>query len=428
MTQYFPIDTPTACKLKWAWSTIILKTGKTKSCHRVEADQIDIDSFDSFHNTTTKVQHRELMLQGKWPDGNCNYCKSIEDADGQSDRINHNNIPGCVPDELHTNLSATIVQPKILEVYFDNICNMGCVYCSKNLSSVLEHEYNKFGDYAVNSNDSDNIIAKSYVTDSEELINLRKEKLFLWLEKNHKSLERFHFLGGEPFFQSEFEKMLEFFERHPCPNLEYNIVTNLKVSTKKLKSYIQRLETLVNKKHLKRIDITCSIDCFGKEQEYVRYGIDLSLWKENFAFLASMPWIYLSVNQTLSSLTLKTVPELVEYLNSCKHTSNREISHYFNLISGGSEKHVQCQHPKYFGPGYFDKDFDNILQCMQSDTWQEKEAKNHMLGLKKSLQNAQRDNCQIKRLTKFLDEVDTRRNLSWRSTFSWLEDELEHVV
>jgi hypothetical protein len=50
--KFFPIKTETACKLKWAWSTIRLYTGQSHSCHRVNGSVVDTDSnnFD-FHNT-----------------------------------------------------------------------------------------------------------------------------------------------------------------------------------------------------------------------------------------------------------------------------------------------------------------------------------------------------------------------------------------
>ena len=189
---------------------------------------------------------------------------------------------------------------------------------------------------------------------------------------------------------------------------------------------MEKLHTLVECGHLKRVDITCSIDCFGYEQEYVRYGLDIDQWKQNFLYLVDQSWIYLSINQTLSSLTIKTIPELIKFINNHK-TPEREINHFFGLVVGGHDKHVECQHPKYFGPGYFNNDFDNILQCMNEDTWQEQQAKNYMLGIKKGLQHSTRDDQQISRLIDFLDEIDSRRNLNWRSVFPWLTKELDSV-
>ena len=73
--KYFPIKTETACQLKWNWSTIRLYNGATSSCHRVDSDLITVDTFDSFHNTPKKLSDRQLMLDGKWPTGGCEYCQ-----------------------------------------------------------------------------------------------------------------------------------------------------------------------------------------------------------------------------------------------------------------------------------------------------------------------------------------------------------------
>jgi hypothetical protein len=122
--RYFPIKTDTACQLKWNWSTLRLYNGITSSCHRVQGDPITTDDFDSFHNTPKKLADRQLMLQGQWPVGGCEYCQKIEQAGGHSDRMFHLDIPNMTPPELDTNVVAVEVTPKIVEVYFDNVCNM----------------------------------------------------------------------------------------------------------------------------------------------------------------------------------------------------------------------------------------------------------------------------------------------------------------
>ena len=41
----------------------------------------------------------------------------------------------------------THVTPRLLEVYFSNLCNMSCTYCSAKFSSVIQHENEKFGEF-----------------------------------------------------------------------------------------------------------------------------------------------------------------------------------------------------------------------------------------------------------------------------------------
>ena len=136
--QYFPIKTDTACQLKWNWSTIRLYNGITSSCHRVEGDLIGIENFDNFHNTPKKLSDRKLMLQGQWPKGGCEYCQQIEKSGGTSDRQFHLAIPNMTPPELESNPEAIEVTPRILEVYFDNVCNMSCLYCWAGFSSKIQ--------------------------------------------------------------------------------------------------------------------------------------------------------------------------------------------------------------------------------------------------------------------------------------------------
>ena len=87
----FPIKTATACQLKWNWSTVFLTTERTASCHRTDHHRFDTNVFD-FHNTPNKIADRQHMLAGEWPERGCNYCKDIETAGGNSDRISIRNI------------------------------------------------------------------------------------------------------------------------------------------------------------------------------------------------------------------------------------------------------------------------------------------------------------------------------------------------
>jgi len=143
--KYFPIKTETACQLKWNWSTIRLYTGVTSSCQRASYSNITVDNFDSFHNTREKIDARKLMLNGQWPSGGCGYCQQIEAAGGVSDRMFHTSIPNMYPLELDNNSLAVEVTPTILEVYFDNVCNMSCIYCWDGFSSKIQQENIKFG-------------------------------------------------------------------------------------------------------------------------------------------------------------------------------------------------------------------------------------------------------------------------------------------
>lgn len=416
MDRYFPIKTSTACQLKWTWSTIRLYTGTTSSCHRVDADTIDVDTFSSFHNTPKKLSDRRLMLDGQWPSGGCEYCKNIEDSGGSSDRMFHNAIPDLAPPELETDKTAISVTPRIVEVYFDNVCNMSCLYCWDGFSSKIQQENIKFGRF-----EKHGIIIDNRAHRIPDHLGLTK-KFWGWFRENHREVRRFHVLGGEPFFQRQFDECLDFLDRTPCPDLEFNVISNLKVNEDKLKKILDQIKDLVDRKKIKRFDLTASIDCFGPEQEYVRWGIDVEQWKRNFDIVSAQEWIYLNFNQTLSGLTIKTIPELLDFINEKR--LRREIGHYFSTTVMTHE----FLHPGIFGKNFFQEDFDLIFSKMPDDTWQQKEARKYMQGVCQQINSCARDQVKINQLAVFLAEMDRRRGTNWPTVFPWLEKEIKDVV
>jgi hypothetical protein len=75
--------------------------------------------------------------------------------------------------------------------------------------------------------------------------------------------------------------------------------------------------------------------------------------------------------------------------------------------------------PGIFGPGYFNKEFDEILSLMPEGS-----QKDYMQGICAKLNLATRNPESIQKLGVFLDEIDRRRNLNWRQVFPWLEKEI----
>ena len=357
MKKIFPIQTETACVLKWAWSSIYLRQGKTASCHRTNQSKIDPNNFADFHNHPDKLAARQLMLEGKWPKGGCQYCEKIEIAGGMSDRLNHlqqeDHDLNKIPVELFENPKQTRVVPTILEIYFNNTCNMACVYCDSYFSSKWEEENRRFGLIDPNKPLNPSLTPAEY----------KKMLADFWqyLEVNYASIRYFQVLGGEPFFQTEFDQSLDFWETHPNPELAINVITNLKVPPKKFHQYIDRFERMVKNKQINRLQITGSLDAWGPEEEYVRWGLDLKEWEENFTYLLDKSWVVLTVNSAITPLTIKGLPSLILRIKEWQQQrpENLEIFHSFMSVT-----HPVYLMPEIFGAGVFDTDFDRILEVM----------------------------------------------------------------
>lgn len=423
MTNVFPIKTATACQLKWTWSTIFLNHGTTASCHRVGRHPISLENFENFHNTPEKLDQRKSMLAGEWPqplpymneDEGCRYCQKIEESGGQSDRQFHFQIPGLVPPELQQDPTAIVITPRILEVFLNNTCNLSCTYCDGKNSSQIEKENVKFGEFSKNG-----IKIEAYRPDVNKT-NAYLEKFFSWMEKNSGHLRRLHLLGGEPLYQKEFYRCLDFLQNYPNPNLEFNVVTNLMISTEKLQALVDNWKNMVINKKIKRVDVTVSLDCWGPEQEYARYGLNLVQMEKNIGILLKNPWIYLNINSVLSPLTLRTFVDLVKKINQWKQ--HRKINHHFQTVFSPS-----YHNPDIFGGKFWKQDFESAINEMPINNWQEQNAQKYLKGIHSQIQNSCINPKKILQLRTHLDELDRRRGTDWRSLFPWLMEVESHVV
>lgn len=402
------------CLYKWGWSTIFLQNGKTSSCHRTDNDTIDHTNLDSFHNTPTKLKTRQDMLDGKWPGHGCQYCKKIEDAGGISDRndVNARVIMDLVPKELLENPRAINITPTMVEVYFSNLCNMSCIYCGPTLSSTWENEARKFNLVPVEKLDR--------MLLSDEKYKLILEKFWQWLEINASSIVKYNILGGEPFYQPELETNINFFETHPCPKLRLTIFSNLKVNHEKFKKILTQLNNLVVNGHLQSIEITCSLDAWGPQQEYVRTGLNLSQWEQNFdSLVKDFPLIDVQVHGTMCGLTIKTIPALIEKISSAnvwrQHSESRPIVLSYNMVV--NPNHLS---PDIFPNGFFDEDFDKIVAVLQKE-----DDKVTMRGYQSSINAGVYNPTLINNLKTYLEQLDARRGTDWKPLFPWLDTDYE---
>ena len=400
INRVFPINTATACQLKWTWSTIYLTTENTASCHRTNHHKFDTDTFD-FHNTSVKLQDRQHMLAGEWPDNGCEYCQNIERAGGQSDRITNLNFPGIhAPPELDQNSSAISVTPRILEVYFDNTCNLKCVYCGPNFSSLW---------------DAENIRHGAGAFDKSKNIETNKQKIFAWLKQHGHNLTVFNILGGEPLYQDELDQCLDLFDQHPAPELKLQIFTNLNAKPSRVQVLVERVKQLVDQNKIREFEITASLDCWGAPQEYVRYPLDLAVWQTNFEYLVSQSWINLIINSTVTPLTIKTLPELLEKIN--QWSTNRKIYHYQNSVTNPSYMRIDI-----FGD-IFQEDFARAITVKPNTTSEEHSSKQYLLGIAQQSAHRGPNVPEIKKLFSFFNENDRRRHTHWPTVFPWLVQE-----
>jgi hypothetical protein len=364
------------------------------------------ENFDQFHNTESKITDREAMLRGDWPDTNCGYCRGIEQEGGVSDRMRHLDMPRISPPELDADATATQVDPTVIDVLFSNTCNLACLYCSPRLSSSINQENIKHGAFQKLG-----VRLEPHQNQYRDLA----PSFWKWFETGFPKLRRLHVLGGEPLLMREFQELLDRIWQQPNPDCDLNVVTNLMIPRSRLESYVEQWKQLILNERLRRIDVSASIDCWGPEQEYVRWGIDLKQWQENFEYLCQQPWLKLHISQTITPLTLPSMPELLRRLAEWR--KQRHIGHWFSDASPNPE-YLKIN---ILGGDVFEDRWQEILGLMPQDTDENRLAWANMHGIYLKSRSTGPVPEQIRNLLVYLDEKDRRRGTNWRELFPWLE-------
>lgn len=412
----WPIATEPTCQLKWTWSTIYLTNSASASCHRTTQYKFDLDTFDDFHNLPEKLRDRQLMLDGKWPGNGCEYCKKIEDAGGYSDRhFNNEKLQDVTPGEVISDPTAINVVPRMVEVYFDNTCDLKCAYCGPWYSSLWAAENAKNGKFKT---------GELYLMDDYKSSDNRRayvEKFWTWWDKHYSEVTHFQFLGGEPFYQKEFDEFVEFVGNHRNPELCINLTSNLNCSTERLIEKIEQFKEFKEDGRIKQLQIVGSIDCWGPEQEHIRFPLDLARWERNFEYLVSQEWITLNINSAISSLSIKTMPDLLTRLN--KWRQKRPIYQNFMTIQD-----PQPLNPDYLGPDVFAEDFKRIIEVMKEsvhlEQWYESFV-TYMEGISRQVGASSVNIEKMTELKNYLNELDRRRKTNWPALYPWLVEHFD---
>jgi|TARA_S200000501_G_C20809074_1_gene737544 hypothetical protein len=397
----------------------------TSSCHRVTHDPYETkDGKLEFHNIKNKLEARTKMLKGQWPGRGCEHCKSTEDAGGISDRISHLDMPGVTaPKELEQDLNAVKVTPTQLEIYFSNTCNLKCIYCNSKFSSTIDNENRIHGqfDYGFEKFDNKPLFGQPVRIYGQIKVNPNIEedtdKLFVWLEEHIHELNKVMILGGEPFLQKESDRLMQLLERTSNPNLTLVIFSNLTVDPARVQKWLARCWTLVEQGKLKHLQVVGSLDCWGPQAEYVRNGLDLKKYVDNFEFILNKTNITPSVNSALMALTIPTLPDLLEKINSWSKT--REV--YWSGMKAGDAIRPYLN-PTIFGKHIVPHGLGKAVKTFRTNGDKIKEAQlNNLIGIKIECENTEPSIWDQKMLKVYLKELDRRRNLDYKLLFPQID-------
>jgi hypothetical protein len=146
----------------------------------------------------------------------------------------------------------------------------------------------------------------------EEETNPYVEAWWKWWPTVSKTLTILRITGGEPLLQKSTWKLLDDLEQNPLPNLELNINSNFGVKPILIDRLVEKVNKLISIGAIKSFKLFTSIDTWGPAAEYIRTGLDLTVWEKNldtYLTKTNLPVIFMI---TFNILTVTNFQKLLE--------------------------------------------------------------------------------------------------------------------
>jgi organic radical activating enzyme len=311
------------CLAKWTQVTMHLHNGTTHSCHHPEPHKVGLDEIKrnptALHNSKHKKQARREMLENKRPT-ECNYCWKVEDnSDSFSDRVFKSSEPWSEPhfDEIKESNWRDDFNPKYVEVNFSNTCNFKCAYCGPEYSTKWMEEVKEFGAYQLSYefNGMKRMEDRDTVPYKQTEENPYVEAFWEWFPELYDSLDTFRITGGEPLLSKDTWKVLDHIIDNETPNrnLKLSINTNLGVPDELIDKLIVKLDKIISEERVKEVVLFTSCDAYGKQAEYVRYGLEFDRLFNNIdKILLTLPKVSIVIMSTFNIFSIFSYEQLVK--------------------------------------------------------------------------------------------------------------------
>jgi len=213
-----------------------------------------------------------------------------------------------------------------LEIAFDRTCQFACSYCNPAFSSTWVNDIKRNGPYQNLISDGRNHF--THIHSSSQLYkygetNPYVEAFFQWWETDlHRTLKELRITGGEPLMSADTWKLIDWFKNNKgksTTRLAINSNLGADVDIDRLVDSVDGLE----------IDLYTSNEAVGTQAEYIRDGLDYTVWMQNMArLIESDKFRGIHVMCTINALCLDSLPDFLDQLVELKKKYGRDYPNF----------------------------------------------------------------------------------------------------
>lgn len=339
-----------------AWTDLNIRFGAKELRHCCKATSENFPekvSLDFFNASKMILERRQDLLNGI-ENSQCASCWKSYRETGTSYREHRN--------QWKTQQEVSD-QVKYIEVMFDNLCDMSCIYCSEHSSHKIAQEKG---------------LSTKLQTPDQNLY-----RIFLdWLATLDYEYN-LSFLGGELTYSKNFYNFLNEFvndTRFNNKKIILSLMTNGNTSPQQMTKLFQLYDLIPDSWYLMFV---FSNESLGKQSELVRWGLDWNLYVQNFEK-------YLSYNRVKTiglcpTVSLFTMTGICDYLNWAFNTVRRYGK---KIVITGNWVDETLLNPAYSNRKEVIQDLQLIVEknkdLFQNENWY-KECQTWILQLEKIL-------------------------------------------
>lgn len=306
-------NSKTFCPLPFFQVVVRTDGAMSPCCIMTGSTNIKNTSIREFWESDSLKDIKHKMIDGAETIDGCEVCYRSESVIGKSMRTEALQDYKFINENMYLKLIKHYgyldkQTPSWLEMHLGNTCNLKCLTCRPEDSSMFLQENKVIG--ISNHNQSDYVI-------SQDIIDSNIDSMI-----DHLSV--LDLRGGESLLIPSIKRKLMKIPHEKCKNIVLKVQTNGTILDDTWKNIFKKFRS---------IEIMLSVDAYGNDNAYIRYPANWDSIEENVSYFKNMNYeIY--INCTVSNLNFLLLDKLVNWAHERDiyfHYSTLEDPDYYHF-------------------------------------------------------------------------------------------------